>query len=193
MVKNPPANAEDINDMGSVPGLGRSAGGGHGNSLQYFCLQNPIDRRAWKATVHRVTKSWTRLKRLSTYAYTTTCSCAQLFYVLILQIFIYLLVMPYLSCGMRDVQLWNANSQLQHAGSSSLTRDQTQASCAGSVESQSLDHQGSLCTVKFKYEQHFIFHTLLLLHHQAFLLVSICFYLLSFPCPILGLPRQLSW
>ena len=78
MVKNPPANAEDINDMGSVPGLGRSPGGGHGNSLQYFCLQNPIDRRAWKATVHRVTKSWTRLKRLSTYAY-TTCSCAQLF------------------------------------------------------------------------------------------------------------------
>ena len=58
-VKNPPANAGDIRDTGSIPGLGRFPGGGHGNSFQYSCLQNPMDRGAWGATVHRVTKSWT--------------------------------------------------------------------------------------------------------------------------------------
>ena len=47
-------------------GLTRSFGGGHGNPLQYSCLENPMDRGAWQATVHRVTKSWTRLKQLST-------------------------------------------------------------------------------------------------------------------------------
>ena len=53
MVKNPPANA---GDMGSVLGLGRSPGGGNGNPLQYSCLGNPMDRGAWWATVHGVTK-----------------------------------------------------------------------------------------------------------------------------------------
>ena len=48
-------------DLGSVPGLGRSSGGGHGNPFQYSCLENPKDRGAWQATVHGVTKSWTRL------------------------------------------------------------------------------------------------------------------------------------
>ena len=66
VVKNPPANAGDIRDVGSIPGLGRSAGGGHGNPLQYSYLQNPMDRGAWWAMVHWVTKSWTRLKQLST-------------------------------------------------------------------------------------------------------------------------------
>ena len=61
MIKNMPANA----DASSLPGLGRSFGGGNGNPLQYFCLENPMDRRAWRATVHRVTKSQTQLKRLS--------------------------------------------------------------------------------------------------------------------------------
>ena len=56
MVKNSPANAGNIRDAGSVPGLGRSPGGEHGNPLQYFCLQNPIDREAWRAIVHRVRK-----------------------------------------------------------------------------------------------------------------------------------------
>ena len=46
---NPPANAEDLRDVGSVPGLGRSPGGGNGNSLQYFCLENSMDKRAWQA------------------------------------------------------------------------------------------------------------------------------------------------
>ena len=59
MVKNPPANAGDIRDMGSTPRSGRSPGGGHSNPLQYSCLENPMDRGAWQATVHRVTQSWT--------------------------------------------------------------------------------------------------------------------------------------
>ena len=56
VVKNPPANAGDIRDMGSIPGLGRSRGGGHGNPFQYSCLENPLDRGASQATDHRVTK-----------------------------------------------------------------------------------------------------------------------------------------
>ena len=62
VAKNWPANAGDIRDMGSVPGLGRLPGGGHDNLLQYSCLENPMDRGAWWATVHRVAKSWTPLK-----------------------------------------------------------------------------------------------------------------------------------
>ena len=57
MVKNSPANAGDIRDPGSIPRLGRSTGGGHGNPLQYSCLENPIERGACQATVHRVTES----------------------------------------------------------------------------------------------------------------------------------------
>ena len=59
MVKNLLSNAGDIRDMGSFPGSGRSHGGGNGNLLQYFCVENPMDRGAWWATVHRVAKSWT--------------------------------------------------------------------------------------------------------------------------------------
>ena len=51
-VKNPPANAGDIRDVGSISGLGRSPGGGNGNPLQYSCLENPMDRGVWGATVH---------------------------------------------------------------------------------------------------------------------------------------------
>ena len=59
VVKNPPANAGDTGDMALIPGLGRSPGEGNGNALQYSCLGTPIDRGAWRATVHRVTKSQT--------------------------------------------------------------------------------------------------------------------------------------
>ena len=62
MVKNLPASAGDIIDTGLIPGSGRSPGEGRGNPLQYSCLENPMDRGAWRATVHRVAKSWTRLK-----------------------------------------------------------------------------------------------------------------------------------
>ena len=56
----------DAGDVGSIPGSGRSPGGGHGNPLQYSCLENLMDRGGWQATVHRVTKSRTQRKRLST-------------------------------------------------------------------------------------------------------------------------------
>ena len=59
MVKNAPANAGDIRDIGSIPGSGRSPGERHGNAFQYFCLENPMDRGTWQAIVHRVAKSWT--------------------------------------------------------------------------------------------------------------------------------------
>ena len=53
MVKNPPANTKDLKDAGLIPGLGRSPGREHGNPLLYSCLENPRDREAWQATVHR--------------------------------------------------------------------------------------------------------------------------------------------
>ena len=68
MVKNPPANAGDTGDIGLIPGSGRSPGGGHGNPLQYSCLENSMDRGAWWATVRGVTERRTRLNRLSTHA-----------------------------------------------------------------------------------------------------------------------------
>ena len=67
VVKNPPANAGDVRDSGSIPGLGRSPGGGHGNPFQYSCLENPRDGGAWWAAVYGVAQSRTRLKQLSTY------------------------------------------------------------------------------------------------------------------------------
>ena len=57
VVKNLPANAGNAEDLGSVPGLGRSLGEGNGNPLQYSCLENPMDRRVWRAIVHGVPKS----------------------------------------------------------------------------------------------------------------------------------------
>ena len=56
VVKNPSVNAGDIKDIGLISGLGRSPGGGNGNPLQYSCLENPMDRGAWWATVHGGTK-----------------------------------------------------------------------------------------------------------------------------------------
>ena len=59
MVKNPPANAGDVRDTGSIPGLGRSPGEGNGNPLQNSCLKNPMNSGAWWATVHGVAQSRT--------------------------------------------------------------------------------------------------------------------------------------
>jgi len=64
VVKNLSADAEDVRDAGSIPGLGRFPGEGHGNPVQYSCLETPIDRRAWWATVRGVAKSW-RLRDLA--------------------------------------------------------------------------------------------------------------------------------
>ena len=63
--KEPAASAGDIKDAGSILGLGRSPGEGHGHPLQYSCLENHMDRGAWQATVHRVSKSRTRLSDLA--------------------------------------------------------------------------------------------------------------------------------
>ena len=61
VIKNPPANAGDAGEMGSIPGWRRSPEVGNGSPLQYSCLENPIDRGTWQATVHGVAKSQTRL------------------------------------------------------------------------------------------------------------------------------------
>ena len=61
VVKNPPANAGDTGDMGSIPVSGRSPGEGNGNPLQCSCLENSMGRGAWQARVHAVSKSWTQL------------------------------------------------------------------------------------------------------------------------------------
>ena len=77
--KQSACNARNIGDAGSVPGWVRSPGDGHGNPLQYFCQEIPRDRGARRATVHRVAKSRTRLKRLSTACfYTSSMAHAEL-------------------------------------------------------------------------------------------------------------------
>ena len=69
VIKNPPTNARDVRDTGSIPELGRFPEGGNDNPLQYSCVENPMDRGAWWATVHRDTKSWTWLKQLSMHTH----------------------------------------------------------------------------------------------------------------------------
>ena len=79
--KNLLAKAGDTGDMGSIFGSGRSPGGGHGNPLQNYCLENPMDSGAWRATVHRVTQSWTWLSGLARSAckrHVCTVCCAML-------------------------------------------------------------------------------------------------------------------
>ena len=72
--KESACSAGDAGDTGSIPGLGRSPGKENGSPLQYSCLENPMDRGVWWFTVHRVTKNWTRLKRLSTHACVGSCA-----------------------------------------------------------------------------------------------------------------------
>ena len=68
VVKNPLANTGDVRDTGLIPGLRRSPGG-HGNPFQYVCLENPMDRGAWQATIHRVARSQTQLKQQGMHIY----------------------------------------------------------------------------------------------------------------------------
>ena len=68
VIKNPPANARDRRDLGSIPGSGSSPGGGPGNPLQYSCLEKSMDRGAWWAIIHRITQSQIQVKQLSTHA-----------------------------------------------------------------------------------------------------------------------------
>ena len=67
VVKDLQANAGDVRDVDSVHGSGRAPGEGHGNPLQYSCMENTMDRGTWQATINRVVKSQTRLKGLSTH------------------------------------------------------------------------------------------------------------------------------
>ena len=70
VVKNPPANTGDVRGTGLIPGLQRSPGEGLGNPFQYSCLENPMHRRAWQATVHEVAKSQTRLSVTNAFTFT---------------------------------------------------------------------------------------------------------------------------
>ena len=75
VIKNPPASVGDLRDVGLIPGVGKSPGGGHDNPHQYSCLGNPMDKEAWWATVHGVAKSWLWLSmrvRAHTHAQTYT-------------------------------------------------------------------------------------------------------------------------
>ena len=69
VTNNPPANAGNAGDLGSIPVSGRFPGKGHGHPPQYSCLENPMDRGAWWVMVHTVAKSWTQLKWLSTQSH----------------------------------------------------------------------------------------------------------------------------
>ena len=76
VIRSLPVKAGDLRDAGLIPRSRRSPGGGNGNPLQYSCLEKPMDRGAWWATVHRVTKSQTPLKRLCPYAEFHCCHCS---------------------------------------------------------------------------------------------------------------------
>ena len=75
VVKNLPAHAGDVRDVGSIPASRRSPGGGHGNPLQYSCLENPTGREVWRATGHSVENSRTQLKLLSMHTRTRSSYC----------------------------------------------------------------------------------------------------------------------
>ena len=77
MGKNPPANVGAARDMGLIPGLGRSPGGGNGNPLQYSCLGNSMDRGAWQATVQGVTKNQTHFNILLSTEYVSNIELEQ--------------------------------------------------------------------------------------------------------------------
>ena len=107
VVRNPPAKAGDLRDLGSIPESGRSPGGWRGNLLQFSCLENPLGRGAWRAIAHRVTKQWRWLKWFSTHAHT--------------YVYIYTCV-----CLFMVHSSWNLSSQI---------RDWTHTSCIVGVES----------------------------------------------------------
>ena len=81
MVKNPPANTRDVTDMGSTPGWGRFAGGEHVNTLQYYCLENPMDRVAWQVTASDMTEATIHTNTESNLVFSSvqSLSCVQLF------------------------------------------------------------------------------------------------------------------
>ena len=121
VVKNPSAIAGNLRDAGSIPGSGRSPGRGQGNALQYPCLQNPMDREAWWATDHGVTKSQTWLKQLSTCPISTgthRCFCGALLNAL-------------KRITMEDSLKWQSKKKTEQSSPSETSHTQTEK---GSVE-----------------------------------------------------------
>ena len=113
MVKNLPASVGDSGDSGLLPGLGRYPGEGKGNPLQYPCLENLMDRGAWRATVHKVTKSQTQLKPLRLYLYSHIISPLSLSQI----IYIYDLIDDWLFGGeVSDLHGSTQTQQLWHLG-----------------------------------------------------------------------------
>ena len=102
VVKNFPANAGDARDMASISGMGRSLGAEHGNSLQYSCWRIPMDRGAWRATVHGVAKSWPWLEWLNTHTQWGKRRC-----------YLWLLL----------IKVTNSRSEVQHQDKSHLLPD----------------------------------------------------------------------
>ena len=131
-----PVNAGITRDAGLIPGLGRSPGEGYGNPLQYSCLGNHVDRGNWPATVHNVTKSWTRLKQLSMHAMRNMMPIwvMSLFNI---SLFVYLFwAVSGVSCSMQTphhiVQAWLLKWDGQFMWDlSSPARDQTHVPCIG--------------------------------------------------------------
>ena len=125
VVKNTSANAGDVRDVSSIPRSGRSPGGGHGNPLQYSCLDSSMDRGAWRATVHRVAKNQTRLKCLSS---------------LLMGLFMILAQGPQGSCPSRDIRqksLWLRHDSQHSIQPRALSRDPGwQHACIGSRGAQ---------------------------------------------------------
>ena len=95
--KESACSAGDTGDVDSIPGSGRSPGEGQGNPFQCSCLENPMDRETWQATVQRVTKSWTQLKLLSTTTTQRMCILTGPYYISICIIVLYILMYYYKS------------------------------------------------------------------------------------------------
>ena len=110
------ACACNVGDLGSIPGLGRSPGEGNGNPLQYSCLENPMDRGAWRATVHRVAKSPTRLSNFTSLIfvlvmlYSFQCTNLSHLWLNLFQNILFLLML--LQMGFKEIYL----SIFDHAG-----------------------------------------------------------------------------
>ena len=98
VVKNSFDKAGDTRDLGSIPGLGKFPGGGHGNPLQCSGLGNPLSRETWWTTVHGVSKNWTLLKQLSMHArtYMNVCKCNDVLYIYIYSVYIYVYIYIYI-------------------------------------------------------------------------------------------------
>ena len=113
-------NARDVRDAGSIPGSGRSLGGGYGNLLQYSCLENPMDRGGWQAAVHRVSQSQTQLKQLSMHTctfYRYLLSTSGIIYHFI---HCFLIVWSVFSVSLLIFSVWMVYSLLQKSHSASL-------------------------------------------------------------------------